>query len=72
MQTFPVSVWIAILAAVVLSMAVVLTIESSKLSPTARMVLSGLALMAILYAGVFAAAYVLARETLPAEKAEVK
>lgn len=69
---FPASVWIPVIVATVLSMAVILTIESTRLSPLARLVLSGLALIVILYAGVFAAVYVMTRESLPVEKAEVE
>ena len=65
---FPISVWILIIVSTVLSMAVILTIDNLKLSPTRRMILTGLALMAILYTGVFAASYVLAQKTLPAQK----
>lgn len=67
-MTFPLSVWLIILVASTLSMVVILTFNSTRLSPNAKMMLTGMALMAILYAGVFAAAYVLARENLPAEK----
>lgn len=56
---FPPLVCVMILVATLLSMTVIMTIESTRLRPTARLLLSGLALMAILYAAVGASMFVL-------------
>lgn len=67
---FPPMVCAMILVATVLSMVVIMTIENTRLRPTARLLLSGLALMAILYAAVGASVAVLNQRPVVPMQAE--